>query len=76
MDMWVKRRFKELVPGDRFIVFPVSGDNEGHGGYLGKHHIFVKLSDEYTPRGLDNARRECDGFWSQFSDDAFVLEVG
>lgn len=40
-----KLTFGELTNGDHFISFPQPGDNAGHGGYLGKHHLFVKVSD-------------------------------
>ena len=35
--------FGDLETGDKFISFPVDGDNSGHGGYLGTHYIFMKL---------------------------------
>jgi len=33
----------DLSVGDKFIVFPEPGDNEGHGGYKGTHWIFQKV---------------------------------
>jgi hypothetical protein len=38
----VKLTFGELNVGDRFIGFPLPGDNEGHGGYLGGQFIWKK----------------------------------
>ena len=34
--------FGELKIGQKFISLPLPGDNSGHGGFLGAHHIFTK----------------------------------
>lgn len=39
----VKLTFGELSKGDMFIVFPIPGDNQGHGGFKGTHRIFRKI---------------------------------
>ena len=40
--------FGELKVGDRFICMPCPGDNHGHGGFRGKHNLFVKTSLHIT----------------------------
>jgi len=37
-------RFKDLKPNEYFIALPTPGDNKGHGGYLGAHHVFRKIN--------------------------------
>ena len=34
--------FKELGVGDKFIAFPLPGDNSGHGGFRGSMNLFTK----------------------------------
>lgn len=36
-----KLTFGSLKRGDKFISFPLDGDNSGHGGYLGSSYLFV-----------------------------------
>ena len=36
-----KLDFDSLKRGDKFISFPLDGDNNGHGGYLGSSYLFV-----------------------------------
>ncbi len=70
-----KLTFGELEEGDKFIGFPLPGDNEGHGGYRGTHYVFIKipLSEGYAfPY---NAIRMTDGMSSQFPDSSFVVKV-
>lgn len=43
-EMSKKLTFDDLAIGDRFISWPVPGDNSGHGGYLGAQRLFVKTS--------------------------------
>ena len=42
-----KLTFGDLKVGDKFIAFPSDGDNSGHGGYLGSHNVFMKISPCY-----------------------------
>ena len=44
--------------GDSFITFPDPGDNSGHGGFKGKHWIFIKTQEnvEEAGRGLKYAK--------------------
>jgi hypothetical protein len=37
-------RFKDLKLNEYFIALPTPGDNKGHGGYLGAHHVFKKIN--------------------------------
>lgn len=43
MDQEAKLTFGELELGDMFIILPVSGDNDGHGGFKVTHYIFQKI---------------------------------
>lgn len=38
-----KITFSDIPVGSYFITFPVDGDNSGHGGFMVKHNVFVKL---------------------------------
>jgi len=38
-----KLTFGDLKEGDKFIGFPLEGDNDGHGGFKGTHWIFEKI---------------------------------
>ena len=57
--------FGEIKVGERFIVFPIPGDNSGHGGFLGAHHIFIKIQPSVTktesglPYGIPHGRAMC-----------------
>lgn len=42
--------FGELKVGQNFIALPLPGDNDGHGGFRGTHHIFTK-----THQSVDKA---------------------
>jgi hypothetical protein len=41
--------FADLKQGDKFIAFPLPGDNHGHGGYLGANYLFV-VTQEARPQ--------------------------
>lgn len=41
-EMYEFLTFGELARGDKFIIFPVPGDNHGHGGLRPTHWLFVK----------------------------------
>jgi len=43
-------RFKDLKHNEYFIALPTPGDNKGHGGYLGAHHVFKKISSKQAVR--------------------------
>ena len=66
-----KLTFGDLQVGDRFISFPVDGDNSGHGGYLGSSRIFTKT----RPWARKNAAREGDGVLSSVPDSMHVMKL-
>jgi hypothetical protein len=47
--------FGELELGDKFICFPAPGDNDGHGGFRGVHHIYTKTHQFVANNGGKNA---------------------
>lgn len=49
--------FGDLKRGDKFISFPVDGDNQGHGGYLGSEYLFVVTQEARAMRGGDPANK-------------------
>ena len=61
--------FKELGFGKWFIAFPIDGDDSGHGGYRGRHHLFIKTGNNEALKLLHSAN-------SHMLDDMQVLEVG
>jgi hypothetical protein len=67
-----KLRFGELAVGDRFISFPVPGDDAGHGGLRGTQFIFTKTQAKDRE---DNALKECNGFMSRLPDGLTVIRV-
>lgn len=44
-----KLTFGDLKPGDKFIGFPLPGDDAGHGGYKQSHYIYTKVECEGYP---------------------------
>ena len=40
--------FGQLKPGQHFIILPVPGDNNGHGGFKSTYHIFTKIYSDVT----------------------------
>ena len=36
--------FRELEVGEKFVSFPVDGDDSGHGGYRRGSYLFIKTS--------------------------------
>lgn len=40
--------FGELKIGQKFICFPLPGDNHGHGGFRGANYIFTKTHEVVT----------------------------
>ncbi len=59
---------RDLKPGDKFIVFPDDGDDNGHGGFKGGGVLHVKIepyhpgeryveSFLYTCRAFDHPER-------------------
>ncbi len=68
--------FGDLKAEDQFIGMPLPGRNDGHGGLLGGHHLFVKKTDLVAYSDLSaNAVRISDGTPSCFNDDLIVIKV-
>ena len=74
--------FGELEVGQKFICLPCPGDNHGHGGFRGTHHIFTKtheiiktLASVYagnpTGRAMNNSRQTP----SDFPHSMFVIRI-
>ena len=55
--------FGELKVGDKFICMPCPGDNHGHGGFRGRHNVFIKtiLRVTETESGLPYAESQHQG---------------
>jgi hypothetical protein len=47
--------FGELTLKDKFIGFPLDGDDAGHGGYRGESYVFEKVGYEHAVRLKDGA---------------------
>lgn len=68
--------FGDLRVGDKFIGLPFPGDNRGHGGFVGAHHIYVKIYPiERCNDNLDNAVRLKTGIVSGMPDSMPVIKV-
>lgn len=68
-----KLKFKDLQIGDKFIGFPLPGDNEAHGGYKGGHVLYSRVKQNSD--GC-NARRSVDGkICSNFPLDMHVIKI-
>jgi len=68
-----KLTFNELKLSDKFIVFPIDGDNTGHGGFKGGHHIFYKWKSEEDGKEFFCAKRFSDGNISILPDSIEVI---
>lgn len=71
----VKMRFGELEVGDRFIGFPIPGDNHGHGGYLGGNRLFVKTQMKVERMHDSGAAKNGSGVESTFPQSMTVIKV-
>lgn len=73
-----KLHFGDLQVGDCFIGFPLPGDNDGHGGYLGSSNLFrkmeMKASEENAPANSGSAMHP-QGSISNFPNTMPVLRV-
>ena len=67
--------FGELRVGERFIGFPLSGDDSGHGGYRGTAYVFQKIAGVKNEYGIVNAVRLLDQCLCSYSDDMPVIRV-
>jgi len=77
-----KLTFGELAVGERFICWPSSGDNSGHGGYKIAMRVFTKISPVRPARAhlyradyFENGAREGDGVLSRFTDGMKVIKL-
>lgn len=70
----------DLKPWDAFIVFPMDGDNAGHGGYKGTHNLFVRIpeidGDKPNEGGLNNVFSVLDTRYSMLPYSMEVIKVG
>jgi len=71
VDTEAKLTFGELKVGDRFIAFPLPGDNKGHGGYKGIHYICQKKQKLI----LLNYVTLCSGVEGHMPENAPVIKV-
>jgi hypothetical protein len=60
--------FGELAKGSRFIMWPVDGDNSGHGGYRSPEYLWIKHDENYAVRTVD-------GGLVEFSRTTQVIQV-
>jgi hypothetical protein len=71
--------FAELEEGDLFIVFPVDGDDKGHGGFRAGCYLMKKTQpfpQKETWMGPpDNYFRCCDGMRSHWPDEMEVIKI-
>lgn len=77
-----KLTFGELKVDDRFIIWPVPGDNAGHGGYLGAKRVFTKITPVSPPDAhlyrkgyCENAACEGGGVFSRWPDGLEVIKL-
>jgi hypothetical protein len=75
--------FGELKVGQKFVSFPLPGDNHGHGGFRGAHFVFTKTHDDVAeaapgmPYGIPHgqAHKEGRGVLSDFPHSMLVILV-
>lgn len=75
--------FGELKVGQKFVGFPLPGDNSGHGGFRGAHYIYTKTHEVVTEAapglsyGIPNGRAVNDRrqIPSDFPHSIFVILV-
>jgi len=69
-----KLTFGDLEKGEFFISFPVDGDNDGHGGYLGAHYIFQKTGEKQAKRYYLNLKSYA-RFTSSFPESMDIIKI-
>lgn len=75
-----KLTFGDLKSGDKFIAFPLPGDDEGHGGYKGGHVLFYKwpttTDDAKFPEHIVFvAKNFSNGTFSRIPDSMEVIKI-
>ena len=73
--MFKKLRFDDLAIGDHFIGWPVPGDNDGHGGYLGSQRLFVKTHAHVSDVHESGAASDGRGVQSAFPKTMDVIRI-
>lgn len=70
-------RFDDLCPRDRFIVWPLPGDNSGNGGFLDGYHLFMKLDSTIkSHHSVEiNAIRLRDAVLLDFKGETLVIKI-
>ncbi|MDP3793008.1 MAG: hypothetical protein Q8Q89_04770 [bacterium] len=71
--------FDDLEAGERFISFPLPGDNSGHGGLLSVAYVFTKIKPATEIGDVSslpkNSIRSIDGNLSHCSKTMWVYKV-
>jgi len=75
-------KFKDLRVGEKFISMPISGDDNGHGGFKEPYFLLVKLNycskivlpKDEEPEGY-NAARLHNGSYRFCSSNMWVIKV-
>lgn len=67
--------FGDLQIGNLFIILPLPGDNDGHGGLKGAYHLFKKTALTDLGIFLANTVQVSDREFRHFKDDALVIKV-
>ena len=69
--------FGELSIGEKFIDFPMDGDDSGHGGFRKGAYVFEKIEPIPTKRygQYQNAERIMDEYHCTFQDSMIVYKV-
>ena len=78
MPQSIPLTFGELEVGDKFISFPLDGDDSGHGGYRRGSYLFEKISDKDRVSDIElveNAERLTDGVTTHNPPGMRVLKV-
>lgn len=70
-----KLTFGELELSDKFIVFPIAGDDSGHGGFKGGHYIFYKWKYDEDGQDIFCAKKFSDGVFSMLPDSIEVIKL-
>ncbi len=77
-DFFESLTFGELQVDDMFIAFPLPGDNSGHGGFIGKHLVFLKNHPRENPDCPEfpfNATDMINGIAAHCSRGMLVIQV-
>ena len=67
--------FGDLEIGDKYIGFPLPGDNQGHGGFKGGSYLFKKVEIIDDQEIKYNSERLKDHAFCAVSDSMLVLRV-